>query len=49
LGGVLFDVSGSYDYSFAFAGVSFIVAFLCFFFAAPRRFVAIRQRKSATT
>ena len=45
LGGVLFDVSGSYDYSFIFAGFSFALSFVCFFLAAPRRFLAIRRKQ----
>ncbi|MBE30487.1 MAG: hypothetical protein CL401_04490 [Acidiferrobacteraceae bacterium] len=42
LGGVLFDISGSYQYSFLFAGLSFVISFICFFLAAPRRYIKIR-------
>tara|TARA_Y100001934_G_scaffold267185_1_gene347563 strand:- start:334 stop:1599 length:1266 start_codon:yes stop_codon:yes gene_type:complete len=42
LGGVLFDISGSYQYSFLFAGLSFVISFICFFLAAPRRYTTIR-------
>ena len=42
LGGLLFDVSGSYQYSFIFSASSFLLAFICFYLAAPRRSVTPR-------
>jgi MFS family permease len=42
LGGLLFDVSGSYQYSFIFSASSFILSFICFYLAAPRRSVTPR-------
>ena len=40
LGGLLFDISGSYHYSFLLALGSFVIAFFAFYGAAPRRYVA---------
>ena len=46
LGGVLFDVSGSYHYSFVFATGSFLISFVCFFLAAPRRYTVIKRAQT---
>ena len=40
LGGLLFDIFDSYYYSFLFALVSFVLSFVAFYGAAPRRYVA---------
>jgi cyanate permease len=40
LGGLLYDLSGSYLFSFLFALGSFVLAFVAFYTAAPRRYVA---------
>ena len=45
LGGLLFDVSGSYQYSFIFSASSFVLSFICFYLAAPRRSVTPRWSK----
>jgi len=49
LGGVLFDVSGSYHYSFLFAALSFLISFVCFFLAAPRRYAAIKRYRTKSS
>ena len=49
LGGVLFDVSGSYHYSFLFAALSFLISFVCFFLAAPRRYAAIKRSRTKSS
>ena len=45
LGGLLFDASGSYQYSFIFSASSFVLSFICFYLAAPRRSVTPRWSK----
>ena len=40
LGGLLFDIFDSYYYSFLFALGSFVLSFVAFYGAAPRRYVA---------
>ncbi len=40
LGGLLYDLSGSYLFSFLFALGSFVLSFVAFYGAAPRRYVA---------
>ena len=49
LGGVLFDVSGSYHYSFLFAALSFLISFVCFFLAAPRRYAAMKHSRTGSS
>jgi len=49
LGGVLFDVSGSYHYSFLFAALSFLISFVCFFLAAPRRYAAMKHSRTRSS
>jgi MFS family permease len=49
LGGVLFDVSGSYHYSFLFAALSFLISFVCFFLAAPRRYTALNRFRTKSS
>ena len=46
LGGVLFDVTGSYHYSFVFAAGSFLISFVCFFLAAPRRYAVMKHAQT---
>jgi MFS family permease len=48
LGGVLFDISGTYRYSFLFAGLSFVISFICFFLAAPRRYTTIKRSRATS-
>jgi len=48
LGGVLFDISGTYQYSFLFAGLSFVISFICFFLAAPRHYTAIKRSRATS-
>ena len=45
LGGVLFDVSGSY----LFAALSFLISFVCFFLAAPRRYTALNRFRTKSS
>lgn len=48
LGGVLFDVTGSYHYSFVFAAGSFLISFVCFFLAAPRRYAVMKRAQTGS-
>ncbi len=44
LGGFIYDISGSYFGAFIFCMVCFGLAFLAFFFAAPRKAAGIRRK-----